>query len=126
MDGIFIIQHIFKSGAIKSTTKKHTSKLWGIILAQIPKNIGKGSFEKEIKKALLSFLDVCGSFVGLNIKFPFALETAKSYEIFSIIIAQTVLSELSYDVSMGSNKDILLIADTTDKETKKILYSWSF
>ncbi|MGO9022500.1 MAG: hypothetical protein ACLQVJ_29535 [Syntrophobacteraceae bacterium] len=110
---------LFKKVAIKRYTKYRTKQLLESISPLIPLNTGAKDGNQIFKEAVQSFLQKMTQLANVSFNFPFDLNTATGVEICQAMVIQLVLSDLSYDRSMGSREDIQLILETFTQEFRK-------
>jgi len=106
----------FKNIGIKAVTKKRTRRIIGLIQLAIenePNIITDGnSFIMEVLKNYVNVVEIRGETLNrLN-------EINRWYEYFGAIIILEVLAELSYDPTMGDEKDFELIEQVFDEEIR--------
>ena len=108
-----------KSGAIKSTTRKRMKQVSEGIEMFYQKPIRASDEGIAIKKALLEYLKSIESVGGPRLTFPFNIDNADWTETFSFLVVGLVEAELSYDPSMGSQKDRELIIKTIKEKFQR-------
>ena len=107
------INNMMKNMTIKAVTKKRFDELVGIIEFKIPKDSGTPF---DPMKTLVDFIETL-ELTGMTIEIPPAVK--HWWDLFIYLLCLMVSSELSYDPTMGSDKDIDLIIETANIQREK-------
>lgn len=102
-----------KKMAIKKVTKKRFNQLMGMIENDLPEDGSPIDPMKTLKK----YIETVESLSGEQIEIPG--EMKNWWELFLYLTWIMVKSELSYDPTMGSERDLYLTMETADKLLEK-------
>jgi hypothetical protein len=106
---------LIKNIAIKTITKRWTTKVYALIEESIVNSPQKDQL--EILKEIITVTNLCGT--------NLPIDSMNFQELLSVYIITAVRSELAYDPTMGNDKDIELIVKTLRKKFNSLVKSKS-